>query len=231
LPFIHKIVSDNSLTVCGDYWNYYEVLKNPSVNWLTTSQPTVLSPTGVSTSIYVSKNIGYEREAVLCYTPLIGDIKYVTVHQDSAILSKTPVYFNELSTDKTELSDTKIVSVNVDNVGINDCYGLTLGWYTIHPKSNIDLNHMICVTCNNDLIFKHDTLNKTAKYEAGLIPMFNVKHGDDIDITVISSAELISGVSSATSVYISNVVNIIGDFEVGNPNNYMVSVKADVGTN
>lgn len=76
--------SSKIVRISGDSWNTYTAIIDPQASWLglSTSPSTTLSPTGVNTYIYSSdNNSGISRTGVVCYRPLFGTTKYVTVTQ------------------------------------------------------------------------------------------------------------------------------------------------------
>jgi hypothetical protein len=120
----------------------------------------------------------------------------------------------------------------ITEMSAGDCYGLTLGWNVGSPISSIFKSHSVNVICNGTSMYSCAINTKSAITCSGTFDPFIVKHGDDIGVSVFSSAETTKELPSTTRVYLSNVSAGIGKFNIVDDNdgrlNYIQSKTTSV---
>lgn len=221
--------SSQVLTISGDSWNTYAVVKDPSLTWLNTSSPATLSPTGVNTDVLIQTNNGVARSGVLCYVPSIGTTKYLSVQQDSGALPVKPVYMT-CATGGCQTATYELGCANLDttsDMSAGECYSLSIGWSMSNAGYSQSMQHMLCVDCNGSTIYSCDIDTNNAKTCSGLFTPIIVRHGDSIKFTTESEAPSTSVTAPVlTSIYLNSVTNISGNFGIGATPTYMINLTS-----
>ena len=216
------------ITVIGDAWNTYTITKDPALTWIVTDAPIPPSLIGTINQITVASNSCAVRSGIVCYTPIIGTTKQVSVSQASGLPALNYVSMSCVAGgDKQPLYELACSNISsAIPVGVGECYSIMLNWGGTNPAAGFPLTHRMNVYCNGNNIYSCVYSSKLAKTCGGTWGPILVKHGDSIGVDVYSDAQTILGLPSTTSMGISNVTNGIGNFAIGTTPTYMLSITA-----
>jgi hypothetical protein len=214
--------------ITGDSWNCYTV--TCSVPWILTlpSNHGTPSPTGALSQITACVNIGVARSGIVCYTPLTGSTKYVTVNQACGVSPYKAVNFlcceGGYSCELCAFSIGALATQPPMSAG--ETYNTTFNWNMRKPITSCAPELVsVELTCNGFTVGSCSCGSKGALNCTGTWGPFTVHYGDVFNAFACARAETIIGTSSSASVAIFSVVSGNGCFCLGEYP-YMMSVYA-----
>ena len=204
-----------SVSVSGCTWDTYSIVSS-APSWISATC-TPPSPTGTLSQITACANTGAARSGEVCYIPLSGSTKYVTINQACGVSPYKNVSMLCVAGGYTE--DLCVLSCGC--IGSNspispgECYSVNLGWHASNPTADYPLMHCIDITCNNYLKYSCNYCSNPANSQSGTFGTMLVKYGDIVNVTVYADAQSTAGSSSISSVVINSVTQVSGCFCLG----------------